>query len=200
MTLDAAVGDERHVAGADAAFVERLQLRHAEAGRQSRGAAAARSNPDLDRIDASLGEEPHALGRRDVAGDELDRGERLPERLDRSRHDDGMAVRDVDDDHVDVRLHQFSGALDEIAGGADRGADHQPAVCIARREGEPFLAVDVLGGDQADQRAALVDERQFLDLALDHDLLGDVERQLALAGDQRLDRRHARCDRALRAC
>ena len=34
-----------------------------------------------------------------------------------------MAVRDVDDDDIDLRLHELRGALEEIAGRADRGAD-----------------------------------------------------------------------------
>ena len=168
MALDAAVGDQRHVvvAGADAAFDERLQLRHAEAGRQPRRAAAAGADADFHGVDAALGEKPHAFGGGDVAGDQLDVRERLPERLDRPGHHDRVAVRDVDHDHVDVRLDQLRGALDEVAGRADRGADRQPAVRVARREGQPFLAVNVLRRDQADQRAVRVDERQLLDLAL----------------------------------
>ena len=34
-----------------------------------------------------------------------------------------MAVRDVDDDDIDVRLQELRGALDEIAGRADRGVN-----------------------------------------------------------------------------
>ena len=69
------------------------------------------------------------------------------------RHHHRVAVRDVDDDHVDVRLHELGGALDEVAGRADRGADQQAAVRIAGRERQPLLPMNVLGGDQADQRA-----------------------------------------------
>ncbi len=112
------------------------------------------------------------------------------------RHHHRMAVRDVDDDHIDLRLHELRGALEIIAGGANRGADAQPAMRVARGKGQPLLPRDVLGGDQADQRAVLVDQRQLLDLALDHQPLGDVERQLAFARDQRLDRRHPRGHRA----
>ena len=60
-----------------AAFDERLQLRHAEAGGEPRRAAAARADADLDGVDAALGEKPHAVGGRDVAGDELDVAEML---------------------------------------------------------------------------------------------------------------------------
>ena len=42
-------------------------------------------------------------------------------------HHDRVAVRDVDDDHVDAGAKQLRGALEVVAGGADRGADAQPA-------------------------------------------------------------------------
>ena len=62
---------------------ERLQLRHAETRGQARRAAAAGADADLDRVDTALGEKPHAFRGRDVAGDELDIGEVLLERVDR---------------------------------------------------------------------------------------------------------------------
>ena len=64
-----------------------------------------------------------------------------------------MAVRDVDDDDVDAGLDQLGGALEIVALGADRRADAQPAVRVARRKRQPLLPEDVLRGDQADQRA-----------------------------------------------
>ena len=103
VALDAAVGNQRHApVGRRAALRERLHLRDAEVRVQPRRAAAARSDADLDAVDALLEQEAHALGGRDVAGDELDVAEPLPERLDRARHDGRMAVRDVDDDDVDL--------------------------------------------------------------------------------------------------
>ena len=76
---DAAVGDERH-AVADRQRGTRTSacdLRHAEVGRQSRRAAAAWTDADLDAVDAALEQERRALGGRDVAGDELDVAEPL---------------------------------------------------------------------------------------------------------------------------
>ena len=138
----------------------------------------------------------HALRGGDVAGHELEVAEPRAERFDGARHDHRMAVRDVDDDDVDARAHQLRGALEVVALGADRRADEQPAVRVARRKRQPLLADDVLGRDQADERAVAVDERQLLDLSLDHQPLGRLERELALADDEPIDRRHARVDRA----
>ena len=112
VALDAAVGDERHAVSpaACAALDQRLQLRHAEAGGQPRRAAAAGADADLDGVDAALGEKPHAFGRRDVAGDQLDVGEALAERVDRAGHHHRVAVRDVDHDHVDAAPSRSSAA------------------------------------------------------------------------------------------
>ena len=75
--LDAAVGDDRHARPVDreAAFDQRLHLRHAEAGRDARRAAAAGPDADLDAVGAALDQEARALGGGDVAGDDLDVGE-----------------------------------------------------------------------------------------------------------------------------
>ena len=64
-----------------------------------------------------------------------------------------MAVRDVDDEHVDARLDQLGGALEIIAFRANRRADAQPPLRVARRQRQPLLLDDVLGGDQPDQHA-----------------------------------------------
>ena len=57
----------RGVAAAD----ERFDLRHAEVRVQPRRAAAARTDADLDAVDAALGEEVHAFRRRHITGNEL---------------------------------------------------------------------------------------------------------------------------------
>ncbi len=77
MPTDAAVGDERQVEsiGRPPALEQRLQLRHAKAGRDTRRAAAAGADADLHRVDATLAEELHAVGGGHVSGDQLDLGE-----------------------------------------------------------------------------------------------------------------------------
>ena len=62
----------------------------------------------------------------------------------RPLHHDRVAVRDVDDEHVDAGAHQLRGALEIVAGRADRGADAQPALLVARRKRQPPLPHQVL--------------------------------------------------------
>ena len=52
-----------------------------------------------------------------------------------------MAVRDVDDDHVDAGAQELRGALQVVALRADRRADAQPALRVARRERQPLAAI-----------------------------------------------------------
>ena len=146
VALDAAVGDERHARSPDRqpALDERLQLRHAEARRHARRAAAAGPDADLDAVGAALEQEARALGGRDVAGDQLDVAEALAELAHRPLHDHRMAVRDVDDEHVDAGAHELGGALEIVAGRADGRADPQPALLVARGERQPPLAHEVL--------------------------------------------------------
>ena len=87
--------------------------------------------PTLMRVDAAIEQKPRALGRRDVAGDQLDVAALLAQLFDRALHHRGVPVRDVDDEHVGARAQHLRGALEVVAGRADRGADAQPA--LARR-------------------------------------------------------------------
>ena len=60
-----------------------------------------------------------------------------------------MAVSSVDRENICLGLGHFDGALEEVAGGANRGADAQPAMVVfcGARIFELFL--DVFYGDQA---------------------------------------------------
>ena len=137
----AAVRNERHAAGRRlAALDERLDLRHAEVRVQPRRAAAAWADADLDAVHAALEQEPRAFGGRDIAGDELDAVEPLPECLDRARHHDRVAVRDVDDDDVDAGADELRRAFEVVALGADRGADAKASLFVPRGERQLPLA------------------------------------------------------------
>ena len=59
---------------------------------------------------------------------------RLRNSRNRALHHDRVAVGDVDDEHVDAGADQLGGALEVVAGRADRGADAQPALLVARGE------------------------------------------------------------------
>ena len=77
---------------------------------------------------------------------------------------DRVAVRRVDDEHVDLRVDERSGALERVRADADGGADPQPAVLVLGRERELDPLLDVLDGDQALEPPVGVDDRQLLDL------------------------------------
>ena len=99
---------------------QRLDLRHAEVGGQPRRAAAARTDADLDAVDAALEQEPRAFGRRHVAGDRSRRRRaacaaarsRAPSRASgRARYRSRERRR---------RRAHLRGALEVVAGRADR--------------------------------------------------------------------------------
>ena len=99
-------------------------------------------------------------------------------------------MRDVDDQHVDTGADQLGRALEIVAGGADRRADHQAALRIPGGERAPPLPDEVLRRHQPGQHAGGIDHRQLLDLALHHHLLRDFRGDIALMHDQPIDRRH----------
>ena len=112
----------------DAALDQRFDLRHAEARGDARRAAAAGADADLDGVDAALDRGSARLRRLPtLPADQLEVAEARAERLDGLRHHHRMAVRDVDDDHVDARADQLGGAFEIVALGADRRADEQAA-------------------------------------------------------------------------
>ena len=74
--------------------------RHADAGDDARRADRAGADADLHRVDARIDQRLGAFGRRDVAGDEIDVREALPDARDHVEHALRVAVRRVDDEHV----------------------------------------------------------------------------------------------------
>ncbi len=154
VALDAAVGNHRHVRPADRqpALDQRLHLRHAEAGRHPRRAAAARADADLDAVGAAL-----------------DAGTRAPSAvatLPAISSTSAKALAELAPSPCSITTEwpcamsitmtstlgadQLRGPFEVVAGGADGGADPQPAVLVARRERQPPLAQQVARGDQAD--------------------------------------------------
>ena len=103
---DAAIGDERH-----AAVDSRRQRTSASTWGMPkfvvmpRRAAASRADADLDGVRAALEQEPRALGGRDVAGDDVDVVDALANLGEGALHDQRVAVRDVDHEHVCAGAH-----------------------------------------------------------------------------------------------
>ena len=127
---------------------------------------------------------------RDVAGDEIDVREAAAQRAHHVEHALRVAVRGVDDEHVDVGGDQRVGALDRVARDADRRAAAQPAERILRRVRVLDRLLDVLDGDQPLQPEVAVDDEQLLDLVLVQDLARRVERRADRHGEERLARHH----------
>ena len=126
---------------------------------------------DLHRVGAVIGERLRAGGRGDVAAHHLHRRIALLHHAHALEHALRMAVRGVDDDHVDAgrdqRLHAFVG----IGAGADRGADAQASQAVLARQRVLDALQDVLDGDEAAQLHVAVDHQHPLDPVLVHEAL-----------------------------
>ena len=90
-----------------------------------------------------------ASPRGDVAADHVDLRIVLLDPAHALDHAGAVAVRGVDDDHVDAGLDQRLDALLGALAHANRGAHAQAAAGVARRIREAGLLGDVLDGDQA---------------------------------------------------
>ena len=90
----------------------------------------------------------------------------------------------VDGEDVGLGLGHFDGALQEVAGGADRGADAQAALIVFRGARIFELFLDVFYGDQAFEVEVLIDDEKFFDAMLLQDALGFVERGADGNGDE----------------
>ena len=77
----------------------------------------------------------------------------MRESVDRALHDQRMAVRDVDDEHVGAGAHDLGRPLEIVAGGAHRRRHAQPAAVVARRKRMAPMLDQILGGDEAEHRA-----------------------------------------------
>ena len=122
--------------------------------------------PTLTRVDAAIDQRLGGLGRRDVAGDDVDVLERAAQRLHDVDHALRVAVRGVDDEHVDVGRDQRLGALERVARDADGGADAQPPERVLARVRILDRLLDVLDGDQALQPEVVIDDEELLDFLL----------------------------------
>ena len=107
-----------------------------------------------------------------------------------------MAVRRVDDQHVDTGLHERAGAIEVIAAGPESGCHPQATVNVLVGVGILATLVDVLHGDEPLEHAVLIDHRQLLDAMLPENALRFVERG-ADGGDHQILGRHHVTQRAV---
>ena len=105
-----------------------------------------------------------------------------------------MAVRRVDDEHVDVRDEQRLRALQPFRADADCCGDPEASSLVLRRMRELHALLDVLHRDEASQHAVGVDDRQLLDLVPVErlpcllEVRADRDRDEALRGHEGRDR------------
>jgi hypothetical protein len=173
----------------------RTHLRNAEIRGQPRGASATGPDAHLDPVDAAVHQEPRAVSRRDVSGDDLDAAEPLTNLAERTLHDQRMAVRNVHHQDVRARAKHLGGPLQIVANGAHRRANAQTALRVSRRERMLLVLDQVFRGDESDEDALGVDERQLLDLPRNHQLLGLAQRNRPGVHGQPLPGRHPLRDR-----
>src|SRR5690606_20593250 len=128
---DAAVGDQRD------ALLQRLghqvdggDLRHAHARDHARGADRARAHANLHRVGTGVVQGQRGLAGDNVAAHHLHLREVLLDPGHAVQHALRVAVRGVDDDHVNARRHQRLDPLLGVAAHAHRRAGHQAAVRI----------------------------------------------------------------------
>ena len=88
-----------------------------------------------------------------------------------------MAVRRVDDEHVDVGGDEGLGALDRVAPRAHRGAAAQASERILRRARIFHRLLNVFDRDQALQPELTIDDEQLLDLVLMKNFASRIERR-----------------------
>ena len=190
---DAAVGDHRHVvrrAGLGAGHHGR-ELGHADAGDHPGGADRARSHADLDRVGAGRHQVARALGRGDVAGDDLGAAvDPLAHLADGPQRRLGVAVGDVEDEQVGAGRGQLPRPLPEVTAHPDGRAHGQAAPGVLGRVGALDALQQVLEGDQPDQPPGLVDQGQLLDARVAQQLGRGLDRGPGAAGHQALARGH----------
>jgi hypothetical protein len=178
--------------GTPVAFASR-QLRYASAGHHARRADGSRADPDFQSVNAQRDQILRAFKRGHVPGDDLHLRQAVTERFDRFQNALGMAVRRIDRQHVRLGLGHFHGALQEIARGADGGANAQATLLVFGRIWILEFFLDVLDGDQALEVEVLIHDKQLLDAVILQDAFGFFERRAHRHGHQ-IFLRHHRAD------
>src|SRR3954454_13188469 len=121
----AAVGDDGN-RGRAGALVDRRDLRDPDAGDDASRADRAWTYACLDCVSAGGDQGLRGFGGRHVPGDHLDVPLRL-HALDHLRHRRRMAVRGVDDEDVDARIHERAGSIPRTRADPHCSADAKAA-------------------------------------------------------------------------
>ena len=188
---DAAVGDDFHaVLAADAGDVlNGGELRHADAGNDAGGADRAGADADFHGAGSGGHEVARALLGDDVSGDDRHVGKRA-EFSDHFHHVAGVASGGVDEQRVRAGIDQHAAAVDAVRSHADGGTAAELAVGILGGVGEGDAFFDVGAGDEPDETAVRINEREFLNPVLIENAAGFLKASVARRGDELLARRH----------
>ena len=167
-----------------AGFVDGGDLRNAGAGDDARGADGAGADADFQAVDAEGDEIFCRFVGGDVAGDDLHFRQAVADGLDGFHHALGVAVGGVDGEDVGFRFGHFDGAFEEIAGGADGGADGEAAVVVFCGAGIFEFFLDVFNGDEALEVEVLINDEKFFDAVFLENFFGFFERGADGDGDE----------------
>ena len=147
------------------------QLRHSNAGDDTRGANRARSDADFDGVRAGLDQGQGRLSRGDVAGHNVDAAKGLLHVANRVDDATAVAVGGVDNDRVHSGIHKSRDALVRVCGNAHGGRNAEAAVLVLAGVGEFAQLDDVAVRDEADKFARAVHDRKFFNAVFAQDLL-----------------------------
>ena len=164
---DAAVGDQRNtILQRFGDHRHRGDLRHAHTRDDARGADRTRTDPDLHRVRTRVFQRQRGVAGDDVAADHLQQRKGFFRPAHAVDHALRMAVRGVDDNHVNARGHQGFDALFGVAAHTHRGTHQQTFAVVVRGVGVVTLLLDVLHRDQAAQLKGIVDHQYLFDPVL----------------------------------
>ena len=107
-----------------------------------------------------------------------------------------MAVRRIDDQHVDAGVDEPARALGGVLAAPHRGRHAQAAVLVLVGVGVLAALEDVLDGDEAPEHALGIHHRKLLDPVLGQDALGVIQTGADRRGHQ-VVLRHRLLDRLL---
>ena len=196
---DSAVGNHGHARAFEgrADFHHGTQLGNAHTGDDTRGADGTRADADFHGVHAGFDERQGRLSRGDVAGHDVDAVKGFLHVAHRVDHATAVSVGGVDNHGVHPGVDQGRHAFVGVGGHAHGRGHTEAAELVLARVGELAELDDVAVGDESDELAFAVDNRQLFDAVLAQDLLG-LGQVASVLGDDQILARHELGDGACR--
>ena len=136
-------------------------MRHTDAGYNARGADRARPDADLDRIHAGIHQRLGAVRGGDIAGQHLGLIAQFLDRADGVEHAFAVAVRGIDNDHIDTSRQQRLGTRQAIVTDTRRGGNAQTPLFILGRVGKILRALNIAHRHHADAAILLINNKKL---------------------------------------